>query len=181
MSAGCDSTTAVSLPVVVLILMDSRHPQVEEWKKVEAQYTSSVDVIVSADAKEVVNHPQFSKIAAITFSPFPGYQDALKTICGLLTSQLLWIHIWTAGVDDVLPFLRTLPPETMITNSRTAYSSILAEYVMAAILHFEKDIPRLLENRKQARYERFRISRVENKTLGVLGCGDIGKAKMLPC
>ncbi|CAK8994662.1 D-3-phosphoglycerate dehydrogenase (PGDH) [Durusdinium trenchii] len=59
--------------------------------------------------------------------------------------KVKWIHCLSAGVDTLVPVLKTLPGalETPLTNAKGAFSRSLAEYSVAAMMYFNKQIPRL--------------------------------------
>lgn len=62
-----------------------------------------------------------------------------------------WLHSFAAGVDGLIPGLTKLgmsKEQLLFSNGRGAFSESLAEYAMTAILHFNKQVPRILANRK---------------------------------
>ena len=63
----------------------------------------------------------------------------------LWKANVKWIHSLAAGVDTLVPVLKTLPggSEVPLTNAKGAFSRSLAEYSIAAMMHFNKQIPRL--------------------------------------
>jgi phosphoglycerate dehydrogenase-like enzyme len=90
--------------------------------------------------------------------------------------HLDWIHSITAGIDHLLcPEITQLQGVT-ITNAKGIYSSSLAEYVMAACSYFNKDIPRLIQNKNDKKWDRFTVGELKGKCLGIIGYGDIGSA-----
>lgn len=108
---------------------------------------------------------------ALLLSPRVG-ASALRSIAGQ-TTRLRWIHSLAAGVD-------TLPldglGQIVLTNSRGLYADALAEWVIAAMLWFAKDLRRLISNQTAHKWEPYDIERVEGKTVGIIGFGGIGKA-----
>lgn len=88
---------------------------------------------------------------------------------------LRWIHSRPAGVDRLL-FPELVESDVLVTNSRGVFSSALAEWVLAAVLFFAKDLRRLLRSQAQARWDPFAPERVAGQTAGILGLGDIGRA-----
>ena len=57
-----------------------------------------------------------------------------------------WIHSLAAGVDTLVPVLQQLGDEAQavpLTNAKGAFSRSLAEYAVAAMMHFNKQITRL--------------------------------------
>src|SRR5437016_7607797 len=85
-----------------------------------------------------------------------------------------WVHALSAGVENLLfPEL-----DVPLTNGRGIFASALAEWVLAAILHFAKDIPRLMRVR---RWEPFTVQRIEGQSVGIVGYGSIGRTVGARC
>ncbi len=88
---------------------------------------------------------------------------------------LRWIHARSAGLDRVLvPEVVAHP--AVVTNGRGAFSPALAEFVVAALLFFAKDIRRLVAQQAAGAWEPFDMERLEGRTVGIVGYGDIGRA-----
>ncbi|HUP45632.1 MAG TPA: D-2-hydroxyacid dehydrogenase [Thermoanaerobaculia bacterium] len=86
-----------------------------------------------------------------------------------------WIHSLGAGVET-LPFDLLKTTSTVVTNSRGLYADALAEFVLAAMLWFARDLRRLSKNQEAARWEPFTVERLEGKVVGIIGYGGIGQA-----
>ncbi|CAM9416558.1 unnamed protein product [Discosporangium mesarthrocarpum] len=89
--------------------------------------------------------------------------------------QLKWLHSRFAGVDHLL-FPEMVESGVALTNARGLFSPALAEYTMLACLYFAKDVDRWKQQQRNRKWEKFVVSEVAGKTLGVLGYGDIGQA-----
>ena len=63
-----------------------------------------------------------------------------------------------------------------MTNGRGAFSSSLAEYSVAAMLHFNKQIPRIQANKMNVVWDNFVMDTMLGKTVGLVGYGSIGQA-----
>jgi phosphoglycerate dehydrogenase-like enzyme len=88
---------------------------------------------------------------------------------------LRWIHARSAGLDRVLvPEVVAHP--AVVTNGRGAFSPALAEFVLAALLFFAKDLRRLVAQQAGGAWEPFDMERLEGRTVGIVGYGDIGRA-----
>jgi phosphoglycerate dehydrogenase-like enzyme len=86
-----------------------------------------------------------------------------------------WVHSRAAGLDGQL-FPELVASTVPLTNGRGVFSQSLGEFAMAAMLHFAKDLRRMVRNQEAGRWEQFDISAIEGKTVGIVGYGDIGRA-----
>ena len=87
------------------------------------------------------------------------------------------MHGFYAGVDAMGQFVRELEASDVpLTNGRGAFSASLAEYAITAALHFTKQVPRCMRNREDKVWDKFEMSMLRGKTLGLVGYGDIAKA-----
>ncbi len=86
-----------------------------------------------------------------------------------------WIHSLGAGVET-LPFDLLRSRDVVVTNARGIYADALAEFVLAAMLCFAKDLRRLIINQAARQWDPFTVDRLEGKTLGIIGYGSIGEA-----
>ena len=101
-------------------------------------------------------HP-FEKHVENEWNMIYGWRDDFwKPSCVSISfqDQVRWIHSLAAGVDTLVPVLNSLGPEAQpvpVTNAKGAFSRSLAEYGVAAMMHFNKQITRLqvAESRKK--------------------------------
>jgi len=91
--------------------------------------------------------------------------------------RVRWVHSLAAGVETLL-FPELVESDVTLTNGRGIFAPALAEWVLAAILHFAKDIPRLM---RQRHWEPFTVERVEGQTVGIVGYGSIGREVAVRC
>jgi phosphoglycerate dehydrogenase-like enzyme len=101
-----------------------------------------------------------------------------KTLAEIIDEMpfLVWIHSITAGIDHILCPQIVDNDEIILTNARGVFSSSLAEYVIGAIMHFAKCIPRLIQQQRESKWEKFCVTEIRGKTLGIIGYGNIGHA-----
>jgi phosphoglycerate dehydrogenase-like enzyme len=89
--------------------------------------------------------------------------------------RLAWVHSRAAGIDHLLsPALLAAP--VILTNGSGAFSDSLAEFALAGILHFAKDVPRLQRAQAAQLWEQFEPRLLKGATLGLVGYGSIGRA-----
>ena len=89
--------------------------------------------------------------------------------------RVRWIHASAAGLDHLTSPALAASSATL-TNSRGVYGDALAEYVIAAMLHFAKDLTRLRDAQARRAWEPFEGERLAGKSLAIVGYGDIGRA-----
>jgi phosphoglycerate dehydrogenase-like enzyme len=86
-----------------------------------------------------------------------------------------WIHSLSAGVEAVLS-PEVIASDIPLTNARGVFKDSLAEFGIAAMLFFAKDLHRMLRNQHAERWEPFDVDMLQGATLGVVGYGEIGRA-----
>jgi len=101
-----------------------------------------------------------------------------KTLPDIINNMpyLRWIHSITAGLDHIICPEIMNNKEIVLTNAKGIYSSSLAEYSLGVCLYFNKQIPRLLKNQQEKKWDQFIMNELRGKTLGIVGYGDIGRA-----
>ncbi|WP_286151003.1 MULTISPECIES: D-2-hydroxyacid dehydrogenase [unclassified Mycobacterium] len=89
--------------------------------------------------------------------------------------SLRWIQIASTGVDPVL-FGELVTSDVVLTNSRGIFERPIAEYVLAQILAFAKDIRRSTHAQAALSWRHFESEPIEGVPVAVLGTGPIGQA-----
>jgi phosphoglycerate dehydrogenase-like enzyme len=90
-------------------------------------------------------------------------------------AKVRWVHSLRAGVEKVL-FPELIASPVIFTNARGAYKRQLADFAMAAVLLFAKDLRRMIENQEAGVWAPFDPDDVEGKVMGIVGYGEIGRA-----
>jgi phosphoglycerate dehydrogenase-like enzyme len=88
---------------------------------------------------------------------------------------LRWVHTASAGVDRVA-FPDLLASDVVLTNSRGVFDRPMAEYVLAAVLAFAKDLPATLRLQDGRHWQHRETERVAGRSAVVVGSGPIGRA-----
>ena len=71
--------------------------------------------------------------------------------------HLVWIHTISAGLEHLLCTEIIDNEGLILTNAKGVYSNSLAEYVMFACGYFAKDVPRLLAQKNQKKWDKFYV------------------------
>lgn len=92
-----------------------------------------------------------------------------------LARKARWVHSLPAGVENILSpeFVASPVP---LTNARGVYAEPLAEFVLAAVLHFAKRIALMMRQQRERRWELLEVEIIAGRMMGVIGYGEIGQA-----
>jgi phosphoglycerate dehydrogenase-like enzyme len=82
-----------------------------------------------------------------------------------------WVHSLSTGVDS-FP-IHVLPDDVALTCSRGASAVPIAEFVLAAMLAFEKRLPDVWVREPPERWAMADLGGLEGRTLGLIGAGGI--------
>lgn len=88
---------------------------------------------------------------------------------------LEWIHIAAAGVDTLL-FDELVASPVVVTNSRGVFDGPIAEFVLAAILAFAKDLPGSLRLQQRGIWRHRETEEIAGTHAMIIGPGAIGRA-----
>jgi hypothetical protein len=123
------------------------------------------EFIVGNDIEAFTSNPLTKDVQCMMLVPpgSPATLDALWPHC----PNVKWCHSFFAGVDALKEFIanRLIGSDIPISNGRGAFSSSLAEYAMASALHFNKQISRCEQNRKDKKWDKFVMSKWDKSSL----------------
>jgi phosphoglycerate dehydrogenase-like enzyme len=149
----------------VLVIADPKADYLNPLRK----FSEEVDLIIANQLEALL--AAAPQAHAMLFVDDP---NLLRTVLPH-AKQLIWVHSFSAGVEKVLfPEMVTSP--VVLTNARGVYSRPLAEFVIAGVLYFAKDIPRLVRNQQMGVWEEFDVEEAHGKVMGIVGYGETGKA-----
>lgn len=93
--------------------------------------------------------------------------------------RLTWVQGTSAGIGEMVRLARLTQQEmsrVVVTSASGIHGTQLAEWALLGLLAFTKDIPRLLADQKERRWERYAVRELYGQTLLVVGLGAIGRA-----
>lgn len=94
--------------------------------------------------------------------------------------KVKWIQTFTTGTDKVTP-LKAFRKETLLTSTRGMHGAQMAEMALMGMLALARDLPRMLRNQAEARWDRFLQIRLLGKTVTILGIGVSGEGLASRC
>lgn len=132
--------------------------------------------LVHNDVSGFQTDPLFPNVSAIVFVAAGGKVDLVPWVFEA-SKNISWVHSFFAGVDALGPFIKShlQSSDVPLTNGRGAFSSSLAEYVLASALHFNKKVTRCQRNVIDKRWDKFVMPTLAGKTMGFVGFGHIGQ------
>jgi phosphoglycerate dehydrogenase-like enzyme len=119
-----------------------------------------VDLVAAASHEAVAR----ADVLATLVDDAPAIADALHP-------GISWVHVLGAGVDG---FPLDVVGERTLTCSRGAGAPAIAEFVLAAMLAFEKRLPESWITEPPDRWSTANLGGLAGRTLGVVGLGSIG-------
>ena len=88
--------------------------------------------------------------------------------------RLSWVHVGATGVDAVM-FDALIDSDVVLTNTRGLFDRPIAEYVLAQILNFAKDVPESLRLQQRHIWQHRESERIAGACALVVGTGSIGR------
>eukprot|EP00900_Chrysochromulina_parva_P017198 jgi/Chrpa1/2547/Chrysochromulina_OHIO_Genome00013822-RA len=142
-------------------------------------FLGRAEFLLGENLKELLAYgPRLADAEALLWIP-PGSPAVLRELVrGGHLPNLKWVHGFYAGIDPIAAFAREelVPAKVPLSNGRGAFSSSLAEWSICAAMHFIKQIPRCMANRRARKWDKFVMGELRGLTLGLLGSGDIATA-----
>lgn len=89
--------------------------------------------------------------------------------------ELKWIHTGSAGVEHILT-PAFLEAGLRLTNSSGVHAPSIAEWVVAAMLFCEKDLPTMLKQQRRHSFEKVEQPELSQRTVLFIGAGHIARA-----
>ncbi len=119
--------------------------------------------------------------------PYIGDADVLITFGAHMADHVLaeghklrWVQALGTGVDGIVdsPSLRD---GVMVTNLHGLHGPAVSECVLAGMLALARDLRRSWANQQRALWQRFPVSLLHGKTVGILGVGAIAEELAPKC
>ncbi|MDN5771408.1 MAG: D-2-hydroxyacid dehydrogenase [Microlunatus sp.] len=89
--------------------------------------------------------------------------------------RLRWVHVAAAGVDRLM-FPELAASDVVVTNAQGIFDEPIAEFVLASILAFVKDLDRSRRRQRERIWQHRETLRLAGRHALVVGTGGIGRA-----
>ena len=106
----------------------------------------------------------------ITLPPHLGSQAAQLFAAA---TRLTWVQLVTTGSDNVREYLEG--STVVLTSARGLHGHQMSEAAIAAMLGLARQVPRLLRNQQDQRWQRFPAQLLNGKTAAIIGLGAIAE------
>ena len=104
-----------------------------------------------------------------------GLAPALSEPLIQSVKNLKWIHALTTGVDNLVSS-SSIGPDVVLSNSRGIHGPQMSELAILLMLSTLRDFPRMLENQRAKRWERWPQPLLQGRTACIIGVGSIAEA-----
>jgi phosphoglycerate dehydrogenase-like enzyme len=107
----------------------------------------------------------------ITLGPHLG-DDAAALFAS--APKLRWVQLITTGADNVAEHLDGR--RVTLTSTRGLHGAQMSEAALCAMLALSRQLPRAIRNQSDGVWERFSATRLNGKTVGIVGVGAIAQS-----
>jgi len=149
----------------VVVVRAADRPQPAQLSRLEQR--AEVRYVASPHLADVVSDAQ-----ALFLWDFAS-GETLKQVWAR-ADQLQWVHVAAAGVDAVL-FDELKRSPVVVTNARGVFDRPIAEFVLASILAFAKDVHRSHDLQLARRWHHRETQSVAGSSVLIIGAGSIGR------
>jgi phosphoglycerate dehydrogenase-like enzyme len=135
-----------------------------------ARLPEETRIVVSDRAEGFVQAAPEADILLVGAAP-----RALVEEVWAMAPRLKWVHSMWAGLETLL-FPALVESDVILTNGRGVFARSLSEFALTGMLWFAKDVRRMRRQQREAHWEKFTVTELHGRTLGIIGHGSIGRA-----
>lgn len=119
---------------------------------------------------------ELNKLKDIKFdvlAAFPLFNKAMTYILNNFPS-IKWVHLLSAGIENIFKVEKIFDDNIILTNSRGAYSETLGEMGIITMMYFSYNLYGYIEKMKNKDWSPNKNNSLFNKTLLIIGYGNNG-------
>ena len=117
----------------------------------------------------MLEHEMPDILYTVRFAGTPGFPRASILAC----PSLEWVSVGGSGTDHLAPWD---PSRLTVTNAAGVGAETMAQYTIAAILHFTLGLPGFAGLQRERRWIAGKVASAKGLTLAILGLGKTGQA-----
>jgi len=152
-------------PIKLLVLSNPT----ADFLRLLDRLSEPVDILTGSDPEFATAHAAGAEVILVGSSE----GDLLRLVFPL-ASEVRWVHSMSAGVEKIV-FPELVESPVPLTNGKGVFTASLAEFAIASMLFFAKDLRRLVRNQQAGQWKQFDIELLRGQVLGIVGYGDIGR------
>lgn len=104
-----------------------------------------------------------------------GWKKDLEELSLLEETPLRWVQSWSAGVNT-MPLEKLASKDVALTSAKGVHAFPISETIFALMLGLTRKIHTYVKNQQEKKWHHGHMNlEMHNKTLGVIGVGEIGK------
>lgn len=150
---------------IVTVLHDGTRPDAQLMRPVEER--AEVRYTAADGFAEALRGAEALFVYDFLTTALPGAWPA--------ADRLSWLHVGATGVDSVL-FDELIASDVTVTNTRGVFDTPIAEYVLAQILSFAKDLPESQRLQRDHLWRHRESERIVGASVLIVGTGSIGRS-----
>jgi D-2-hydroxyacid dehydrogenase (NADP+) len=151
---------------VLFILPDAENPGLVYQRELAVRFPQ-LEIHCVEHHERAGPHAQAAEIL-MTFSPFMADHVARDA------KRLKWIQVLGSGVDGIVN-LPSLRKDVLVTSGRGVQATPVSEAALSLMLALSRQMPRMIRNQADRKWERWPSQVLHGRTLGILGVGQIGE------
>ena len=144
--------------------------------QMRVEMTDPYDIVTTIEEYEGLDDKY--KFDALVVLNVSGSPDFLRHILNDQTNnskKVKWVHSLAVGLDAYSTATDFINAEHIpLTNAKGAYSSVLGEFIALGMLYHAKKVESFMKKKADSNYEKEHVQLISNKTLAIVGYGDIG-------
>jgi len=140
-------------PITLLVLANPAEPQL-----------AMLDELRSAVAIVIGDTPAACKNVAPRADVILNWMSGASLLQQIwpMVLRVQWVHTRSAGLDGML-FPALVESPVTLTNARGAFSEILGEFTIGAVLFFAKDFRRLVTSQIAGKWDPFDVVEIQGR------------------
>ena len=146
------------------LILSQNHPDAETWLHALQQAMPQFQIVDAAE----MSHEECLDIE-IVIAGNPNPKDILRF------PKLAWVQSLWAGVEQMLAH-KSLTQLDIVRLIDPQLADTMAEAALAWTLYLHRDMPAYRQQQNQSTWQALPWKSAEERTVGVLGCGELGMA-----